>query len=317
MQLNAITRKSALMAILLLVVILVTATLRYALAPNAVELANSEFRERIIALVLAVFLYLCNGFIEGKMLPRSGLSKGYCALPIPLYGVLACGIFYSPNALTAASASLCLAWAVYLLLRSLHNAGEKDSVFFASIMLGVMVLIYPPSLVFAALIPMSFFILALSMRQAILMVAGYLLPLFAASYIMWYRGDSFFALLRNIFDALMLSPMGEIASFPYLAVTMVAVVAAVLVWGGAYAIARPDKIFSLTRVRRSLHLFVWLFVVSLSMLLIPSVDLSVMAIAAVPTAILLSFVLTILPNNQSTIAYWVILLLFVAHLFVM
>lgn len=317
MQLNAITRKSALMAILLLVAILVAAALRYALAPNVVELANSEYAERTISLVVAMILFLLGGIIEGKILPRSGLSKGYCALPIPLYGVLSCGLFVAPNTLTAASASLLLAWALYLLLRSLHNAGEKDSVFFASIMLGATVLLYPPCVVFVAVIPLAIFILALSPRQAILMVAGYLLPLFGASYAMWYRGDDFTALARNIFDALASSRMGEISAFPYLAAVIAVAVVALLVWGGVYAAARPDKMFSLTRVRRSLHLFVWLFALALSMLLIPSVDLSAIAVIAVPTTILLSFVLSLLPNNHSTIAYWVLLLLFVVHLVVM
>lgn len=317
MQLNAITRKSALMAILLLVAILVAAAVRYALAPNVVELANSPFRERTISLVLAMFLFFGGGFLAGKMLPRSGLSKGYCALPIPLYGVLACGIFLPPNTLAAASAALLLAWSLYLLSRSLHNAGEKDSVFFASIMLGAMVLIYPPCVVFVAVIPLAIFILALSLRQAILMIVGYLMPLFATSYVMWYRGGEFWDLTRNIFDALGTQQMSEISTFPYLATAMVVVVVALLLWGTVYAVARPDKMFSLTRVRRSLHLFVWLFAVSLSMLFIPSVDLSAIALVAVPTTILLSFVLSLLPNNQSTIAYWVLLLLFVVHLVVM
>lgn len=317
MQLNAITRKSALMAILLLVAILVAAAVRYTLAPNVVELANSPFRERTISLVLAMFLFFGGGFLAGKMLPRSGLSKGYCALPIPLYGVLACGIFLPPNTLAAASAALLLAWSLYLLSRSLHNAGEKDSVFFASIMLGAMVLIYPPCVVFVAVIPLAIFILALSLRQAILMIVGYLMPLFATSYVMWYRGGEFWDLTRNIFDALGTQQMGEITAFPYLATAMVVVVVALLLWGTVYAVARPDKMFSLTRVRRSLHLFVWLFAVSLSMLFIPSVDLSAIALVAVPTTILLSFVLSLLPNNQSTIAYWVLLLLFVVHLVVM
>lgn len=317
MQLNAITRKSALMAILLLVAILVAAAVRYALAPNVVELANSPFRERTISLVLAMFLFFGGGFLAGKMLPRSGLSKGYCALPIPLYGVLACGIFLPPNTLAAASAALLLAWSLYLLSRSLHNAGEKDSVFFASIMLGAMVLIYPPCVVFVAVIPLAIFILALSLRQAILMIVGYLMPLFATSYVMWYRGGEFWDLTRNIFDALGTQQMSEISTFPYLATAMVVVVVALLLWGTVYAVARPDKMFSLMRVRRSLHLFVWLFAVSLSMLFIPSVDLSAIALVAVPTTILLSFVLSLLPNNQSTIAYWVLLLLFVVHLVMM
>ena len=119
MQLTAITRKSALMAILLLVVILVAAALRSRLAPFAVELANSEYSERVVSLVVSMIILFAAGIVEGKMLPRSGLSKGYCTLPIPIYGILACGLFVAPNIMITAIASFSFAMAIYLLLRSL------------------------------------------------------------------------------------------------------------------------------------------------------------------------------------------------------
>ena len=316
MQLNAITRKSALLAIILLVAILVAAAVRYSLAPFEVELADSEFCERTISLVFAMFLFLCCGIVEGKMLPRSGLSKAYCTLPIPLYGVLACGLFVAPATLTTAAASFCFAMALHLLLRSLHNADEKDSVFFASMLLGVMVLLSPPTIVLAATIPIAIFVLALSLRQAILMIVGYVLPLFGASYAVWYRGGEFLEFSRNLCSSLLTPQIPTPGNVPYLLIVLVAVIVVILLWGAAYAMIRPDKMFLLARVRRALHLFLWVALLSLTMLLVPACNLSACAIIAVPTTILLSFVLGVLPNNYSTIAYWVILALFVVHLFV-
>ena len=316
MQLNAITRKSALMAILLLVAILVAVAVRYVVSPFELEVSDCEYRERIISIVLAIFLFLCGGIVEGKMLPRSGLSSGYCTLPIPLYGVLACGVFIAPNLLATAAASLAFAMAMHLLLRSLHSAEEKDSVFFAAILLGVTTLLYPPCVVLVGVIPLAVFILALSLRQLLLMATGYLLPLFGASYIIWYRGDDFLQFGHNLVDALSVPQIGEIATAPYMSVVLVVAIVAVLIWGGTYAIIRPDKMFMLARVRRALHLFVWVSILSITMLFIPSCSLSACAIISVPITILLSFVLTVLPNNHSTIAYWILLALFVVHLFV-
>ena len=263
-----------------------------------------------------MFLLLCCGVVEGKMLPRSGLSNGYCTLPIPLYGLLACGVFVAPNILETAVASLAFAVSIYLLLRSLHSADEKDSVFFAAILLGVATLLYPPCVVLVGVIPLAVFVLALSLRQFLLMAVGYLLPLFVASYAMWYRGDDLLQFGRNFIDALSVPQMGEIATVPYLSIALLGVVVAILVLGGLYAAARPDKIFLLARVRRALHLFLLVSLLSMTMLLIPSCSLSACAIIAVPIAILLSFVLTVLPNNLSTVAYWILLALFVVHLFV-
>lgn len=316
MQLNAITRKSAFMAIILLVMMLVAVALRYCFTPFAMELADSAFRERIVSLVVAMMIFFGVGIIEGKVLVRSGLSSNFCALPMPLYGVLACGVFLSPQTLTTAAASLCFALAMLLLLRSLHRAGEKDSVLFFSMLLGITVLLYPPCIVLAAVIPVAVFTLALSVRQTILMIIGYLTPLLGASYVMWYRGDSILEFGRNLINALMSSRMDAVEEIPYVAIVIVALVTVVLVWGGIFAAVRPDKMFHLARVRRSLYLFLWVSLVSMTMLLLPSCDLSVCAIVAVPISILLSFVLSILPNNHSTIAYWIILALFVLHLFV-
>lgn len=316
MQLNAITRKSALLAIILLVAMLVATAIRYAVAPFELELADSEFRGRTISLVAAMLAFLFCGIVEGKMLPRSGLSKGYCTLPIPLYGVLACGIFVAPDALAAATTSLCFAVALYLLLRSLHNAGEKDSVFFASMLLGMMVLLTPSCVVLVATIPIAVFVLALSLRQTILMIAGYLLPLFGASYVVWYKGGEFFDFGRNVCAALTTPQLSAIVNIPYLAIVLVVAIVAILLWGAVYAVIHPDKMFLLARVRRALHLFLWVALLSMAMLFMPGYNLSVCAIVAVPTTILLSFVLGILPNNPSTIVYWILLALFVAHLFV-
>ncbi len=316
MQLNAVTRKSALLAIMLLVAILVAAAIRSSLFPFEVELADSEFRGRIISQILAIVLFLCCGIVDGKILPRSGLNKGYCTLPMPLYGILACGVFVAPDALHAAIASLNFAIALYLLLRSLHNADEKDSVFFASILLGIAPLLCPPCVILVGVIPLSIFILALSARQIVLMIVGYLLPLLGASYIVWYKGGEIYEFGQNLYSALMLPQMSSIANIPYIAIALVATIVAVLLWGGVYAIIRPDKMFLLSRVRRALHLFLWVSLLSLGMFFMPAYNLSVCAVVAVPIAILLSFVLCILPNNHSTIAYWVLLLLFVLHLFV-
>ena len=316
MQLNAITRKSALAALMLLVAVLVAVAVRFSVVPFAFEQANSPFSERTLSIVVAMFLFLCGGVVEGKILPRSGLSKGYCTLPIPLYGVLACGIFLSPHTLTTAVTSFCFALAILLILRSLHSADEKDSLFFASLLLGVMVLLYPPSIVLALVLPLSVFILALSLRQFVIMLLGYALPLLAASYAMWYGGSGFWDLSHNVVQAVAMPRMGDISTIPYVAIVMLVAVVVVLLWGLVYALIRPDKMFMLTRIRRALHLFIWLFAMTLTIAFVPACDISVLAIIAIPVTILLSLVLSILPNNHSTIAYWVLLALFVLHLFV-
>lgn len=316
MQLIALTRKSALPALLLLVVILITTALRSRLSPLAIEVADTPFLGSISALILAIVAFLATGFIEGKAQLRSGLSKGYNTLALPLYGLIACGVVFSPNSLSSAAASLCFALATQLILRSLHQTDERDSLFFASFLLGTMVLLTPPSIVLVGVIPLALLAFALSLRQLLLMVVGYITPLFAASYILWYSGGEFWDLMRNIFSHLATSQIENIQQIPYLGVVIIVAIFAILIWGAIYSAIRPDKMLLLARIRRAIHFFIWLFALSLSMVFIPACNLSLMAIVAVPATILLSFALSLLPNTHSTIAYWVLLLLFVIHLFV-
>lgn len=316
MQLNVITRKSAVMAILLLVAVAVAAVVRYTQAPFEMELADSVSHGGALSMVLATILLIYCGIVEGKMFGRSGLGSAYSTLPMPIYGLLACGVFVAPNLLTAVAASLSFAVALFLLLRSLHNADEKDSVFFASILLGATALFYPPCVVLVAVLPIAIFTLALSLRQSMIMLVGYVLPFLVASYVAWYGGEPILQLGQNLADSLLVTQMSAIETLPYAAIALVASVLVVLLWGAIYSIVRPNKAFVLTRVRRALHLFLLVFLLSLTMLLIPACDLSACAIIAVPATILLSHVLGILPNNHSAIAYWTLLALFAAHLFV-
>ena len=316
MQLTVITRKSALAAILLLVVVLVTTAIRSRIAPFGVELADGEYGERVVSLVVAMILMFGVGVVEGRIFPRSGLNKGYCAMPISIFGVLSCGIFVAPNILTTATVSLCFALAIYLLLRSLHSAGEKDTIFFASLLLGTTILLYPPAIVLVGVIPLAIITLALSLRQALLMIVGYILPPLMASYVVWYGGSPFRQFACNFADAITVEQIGEITNMPYMAIAMITSLSLFLVVGMIYAAVRGDKMFLLARVRHSLYLFVGATFLAMLMFCIPSCDLSALAIIAVPASILLGFVFSLLPNNISAIAYWLLLAMTLLHLFV-
>ena len=74
MQLNVITRKSAMMAILLLVAVAVASVMRYTHTPFEVELANGISSGGTLQLVFATIMLIYCGIIEGKMFSRSGLG---------------------------------------------------------------------------------------------------------------------------------------------------------------------------------------------------------------------------------------------------
>ena len=316
MQLNALSRKSTIVSILLLVAILVAATLRYWFAPFEMETAVGESRGKFIFILLAMVLYFVGALIQGKMLSRSGLCGGHCAFPMPIYALLTCGIFVAPDILTVSIASLCFTVALYLLLRSLHNAEETDSVFFAAVLLGATALFYPPCVVLFVAIPIAVFALALSLRQALLMLIGYFIPLFVASYIVWYGGGGFLDLATKLYEAISTSTMAAVERVPYVSIVFASMALLLIVWGIVYAAIRSTKTFTLTRVRRAFYLFLWVMLLSVTTVALPGRDISACAIIAVPATVLLSFSLDVLPPNFATISYWALLVTFAVHLFV-
>ncbi len=315
MQLFSLTRKSAVMALLLLVAVVAAATVRYVVAPYGVEQFGG-FDHPTWCLALAAAIFACTGSIQTRILSRAGLNFGHSSQSIVVYGVLSCGLFFAPEPLCVAMAAFCLAMAVNLMLKSLRNADEKESLFFASMLLGASALCYAPCVVLVAIIPIAILSLSLSFRQVVMMLVGYLLPLLAASYLYWYGGGEFVEFWTNMYSKLATPQVVVFEQIPYVALAMVVASVAMMLGGGVYLAMRVSNVSLSMRNRRALYLLLWVLLCSLAMLLVPATNLSLLAIVAVPATIVMGFLLGVLPNNISIIAYWVLLALFVAHLFV-
>ena len=316
MQIDALTRKSSLLAMLLLLIIVVATLVRSRLTPYDTELAVSPFLERKISYIISALLILAGGLIVGRIFLHSGLNKGFCTLPIPLYGVVLCGIFVTPDILEYCVTSLCFAFAVLQLMRSLNNPEEKNSIFFGSLFLGAIPLLLPQGVALVAILPVMIIYFALSFKQVVLMITGYMLPLLTASYIAWYGGAEFWSVAESLWTQISRPDTSLFDTLPIVACVMGVYVVGLLLLGAIYGFIKPDKMFLLARVRHSLYIMIFLFVVTVAMLAIPSSNIAVLSIVAVPTTMMLSLVLSLLPRTISTVAYWILLGLTILHLFV-
>ena len=316
MQIDAITRKSSLPAILLLVVVAVAALVRMTCAPYDMEIAESPFRERTISVICAFLLLLATSLAVGRLFMSTGLSKSFCTLPIPIFGILAWGVAVPPQILSSMVAAFVFAMTLLLLCRSINRTDERNSVFVGGVLLGTMPLFDPIFVILVVAIPLVALLFTLNMRQIFIAVVGYLLPLFLASYVVWYGGGDIDDVAANITARLTMPREFAITHIPFGAIVLSVWVVAMGVWGIVYAILKPNKMFLVARLRRTLYLFVLLAVVMAAMLFVPNCGLSLLPVAAVVGAVLISFVLSLLPTRDSTIAYWILLALFVAHLFI-
>lgn len=315
MRFDTITRKSGFWAILLSIIIVVIAIVRASLAPYSLEVAESPFSVRVITKIIAGTLFVISGIITGRLFIRIGLSKSYCTLPIPIYCLLACGVALSPNLLTSAIVAVIFALAMLMLTVAIERGDDINRLFIGSLLLGALPLVSPNCIALGAIVIIAAILFTPPPKQFIAMVAGWLLPLCAASYIMWYLGEDILSLFRNLWQSISHNH-AELQRVPYGAIAILTTILATLVWGFTLLIYKRNETLMLARIRRQLRLFFAVAVIAILMLFLPNYTLMPLSIIALPLSILLGFILSATPTNSSTIAYWLLLVITFIHLFI-
>ena len=108
-------------------------------------LAQFQAAHPVWARWIAGLLMLFTGMSVGRLTVRYNLySVGTC-LAIPLYGAIACGLAVGGDCLTTFAASALLALATKNFCRSYCNGYGFDAIFRASLYLGLLLFMPPPS----------------------------------------------------------------------------------------------------------------------------------------------------------------------------
>lgn len=313
MRFDAITRKSGVLAISLTVILVAISFVRASLNPYTIELAEGPLADSVISKIVAALLFLASAIITGRLYTNTKLCKSYCTLPIPIYSILACGIAISPHSLASAAVAIIFALALALILLAIERDDDVTKLFVGAILLGVLPLIAAETILLGATIIFAVLLFALSPRQLLTMIVGWVLPLFTTSYIMWYRGDKFIAVAQKMWNALGSSGNFDAVKIPYGTFALLAVILTVVIWG---LIRKNRNALVQTRVRRQFWFFVLVAITSLAMFALPNYSLIPLSVLAMPLSIMLSFLLSETSTTGSTIAYWVLLAATVVHLFI-
>ena len=316
MRFEAITRKSSFLATVLATMVVAASLVRASYTPYSIEIAEFPYSERVLSKIIAAFLVLVGSILTGRLFVRTGLSKNYCTLPIPIYTILACGIAISPHTLSSAAVAMLFALALLLIATAVERDNDINRLFVGAILLGTLPLISPQCIVLFAVILAVWVLFTLPVRAVVAMAVGWALPLFAASYIMWYAGDSIFSLGESLWLAISQNHTPEIGRLPYGAIPMVATILVIVIGGFAHLSHTRNEVLLMVRVRRQLLLFAATTVIALAMFLLPSYSLTPLVVVAAPLSIVMSFILSATPTNSSTISYWVLLIATIIHLFI-
>ncbi len=268
-----------------------------------------------IAAWLAAMLLLVAGWFIGQVVKVRDLYFVKTTITIPLYGIIACGVFISEDSLLAAIVSLLLVLAMRNFYSSFRNGYSFSPLFFGSMALGIIPLLYAPSLLLMLLMPLSVIVFKRSAREAIVAIVGLLLPAATICYITWGMGGEFLQPVETtLATALMTSgyrlfghlSLGSAMIICYLLSLVLSAI--FFCWINIYSMG--------TRARYITIFNMCAFVLSLSALAAPAGTTTSFGLVAVPAAMMIPAMLVRLKASAANLLYLILLLLFTLHLFI-
>ena len=131
---------------------------------------------------------------------RYNLSSVGTCLAIPLYGAIVCGLAVGSDYLPAFTAAALLALSVKNFARSFCNGYGFDAIFRASLYLGLLPFVSTAALPLLLILPPAVLLFRRTLREAVVAIAGVLLPAFTICYINWGAGGEFLAPLMALGD---------------------------------------------------------------------------------------------------------------------
>lgn len=316
MRITSITRQSGILATSLLLLTVTAEHLRMMSAkPYAAEVVGCMSSPSWGRAVAAIAALLVAGILVGRTATKSGIFRNFCTLPIPIFGIVACGIFVTPDMFMSSMAAVCVAGGLSQFIRTLSRPDEKDSVFFGSMLFGIALLLYPPCVVFAALLPFMALISFQSWRKILIAAVGYALPFAAVSYTEWYAGGGILDRAESVAE--WFEPFRHVSyihgEFPFTATAIGAIIAALLVAGAV--MRRIDRGTTLVKADKSAHVVTAVLLLSAAAYAVPRCTAAILPVVAVPAAILAAAALDRIKAETSTVIYWILLLLTTVHLF--
>ncbi|MEG2366331.1 MAG: hypothetical protein RSB29_06240 [Alistipes sp.] len=249
--------------------------------------------------LLSAGLLLGSGLLLGRMSLRYSLYAVHTYLALPLYGLFACSLLVSDDYLLSSLISLILVLAIRSYNAAFCNGYGFGSIFRASLCLGILPLIYTPLLSLVVLLPMVVILFERSLRETLVAVVGYLLPIFALSYVNWGLGGAFSTPMVDLCHSFMTHNGFSIAATtPALRGTLALLS---LLYLGA-VVCYFMGFYTLSSKSRSILSFqLFLFLVIGTMLFTPCASAVSLPLLAIPASVSLPLLFIRL---KSTIAMW-------------
>lgn len=267
-----------------------------------------------VAWGLWLVLHAATALTLGRMGLRHNLYTGNTLLPLPLYGMAACGIFIANDFLIGALCGFLLARAMRNFCVSYRNGYAFSSLFRGALYLGVLPLLYAPALPLLLMLPLVLFLFKRTSREWLVLFCGALLPLGLLCYLHWAVTGLAWIPLRQM-AACLTSPdrLNLFAEASPLLIAWLVVFLAATLCALFYYLS--DIYAATSRARAILTAHAWLLLMAVGSLFMPAATTTGFVPVAVPVAMLLPFLFVRLKRPMANGLYALLLLLTLLRLF--
>lgn len=310
-----------------MLLIVATTFIRFALAPYGDELISSgmatlgakvdafQSAYPVWGWILSALVVLINSVSVGKMATALNLYQPRTTISIPLFVMIATGIFIATDSLAVSLASLFSVQMMRYLCGGYVRGTDLNYAFYAGLCAGVAALFYAPISTFIILLPIAIMMFGFSWREVVVMTVGVVFPLMATCYLGWLVGSEFWTPATTLLEALTTrSGYTPWESDSVVALTMIGLVLFGVICGIVALFG--DKRSVAMRPRTIIAFNVVALAVALITFALPSATVGIFTMVALPAAILIPVGLIHARDFVSNLLVITLLLLTLLHLFV-
>lgn len=320
-----VVRQTPIMNLAILLMVVAVAFIRHALHPFAAEgvadlpsaagdgiRAFQDNYPRIATWFSAILLFIAGWFI-GQVVKVRDLYFVKTTITIPLFGIAACGVFIAHDSLLAAIVSLLMVLAMRNYYSSFRNGYSFTPLFFGSMALGAIPLLYAPALLLTQLMPLAVVVFKRAAREALVALVGLLLPTATLCYVSWGFGGEFLQPIETTITTALATSGYRL--FGHMSIGSAVIISYILSLVLSAIFFCCINIYSMGTRARYITIFnMCAFILSLSALAAPAATPTAFGLVAVPAAMMIPAMWVRLRASVANMLYLILLLLFIVHL---
>lgn len=265
------------------------------------------FQERFprCSRILCGGLLLLTGILCGRLAVRYGLYPVSSTLTIPLYGLVACGILLGQEYLTESVAAFVLLLSTQNFFACFRNGYAIGAVFRASFFLGLLPLLYAPLLPLPLLVLAAAFCFRRTLREVFVSLCSVVLPFLAVCYIAWGQGANPLDTPAGLWHSFVSDSGYRIfANTPPLVPALLGIVLFIVLCAIFFGLISFRTVS--IKARGMLTYTILLFTVTGCLIAVPSVTPGLLAVAAVPAALLMPLTFIRIQRTVGTLLYLIL-----------